>query len=401
MKKKSEEKMGTGCFDVHRTGFRGALEACKNVLPALLAVWNGPEYMAIYHNCVDIISQLQPAIIVVGPLFYQAIDACRVLKAKYVVLCPNTFKEHVPQPRLANVWKFSAMCSGYSYPLPWRLVLPNAYLILKLVYSVHTATEYKGLRKYRNAHGIPGPNPSMAIMAGDKTPHLLPGSVDAEFPCVLPAHFTLCGPILRPCLPISEENPDLAVWLSQRPTFLINLGSHVTFNSTVQRQFADALQLLFNQRRDIQVLWKMKLANDTRPDIKALKGISDFISNGRVRIETWLSVDPIGVLQSDRVAWVVHHGVVNSYYEAIRAGVTQIVLPIWFDTFDFAARVEWLGIGTWANRKNGPGVDGQELGQSLIRAIASDESSKMRQKAEAITNGESERRPGGGMREDH
>ena len=34
-----------------------------------------------------------------------------------------------------------------------------------------------------------------------------------------------------------------------------------------------------------------------------------------------------------------------------RAGVAQIVLPIWYDTFDFATRVEYLGIGLWGSHR--------------------------------------------------
>lgn len=33
------------------------------------------------------------------------------------------------------------------------------------------------------------------------------------------------------------------------------------------------------------------------------------------------------------------------------AGVAQIVLPVGFDNSDFAARVEYLGIGLWGNKK--------------------------------------------------
>lgn len=62
--------------------------------------------MAIYRGCVAVLRELDPAMVVLDPLFPQAIDACRSLKMKYVILSPNTFKEHIAQPRLANLWRY-------------------------------------------------------------------------------------------------------------------------------------------------------------------------------------------------------------------------------------------------------------------------------------------------------
>jgi UDP:flavonoid glycosyltransferase YjiC (YdhE family) len=48
------------------------------------------------------------------------------------------------------------------------------------------------------------------------------------------------------------------------------------------------------------------------------------------------------------------------------AGVPQIVLPCWFDTFDFAQRVEYHGIGIYGSRSVAPEVDAEELGKALV-----------------------------------
>ena len=42
------------------------------------------------------------------------------------------------------------------------------------------------------------------------------------------------------------------------------------------------------------------------------------------------------------------------------------MLPAWYDTYDFAARVESLGVGMFGNRKAAPWVDGEELGNILL-----------------------------------
>jgi len=48
------------------------------------------------------------------------------------------------------------------------------------------------------------------------------------------------------------------------------------------------------------------------------------------------------------------------------AGVSQIILPQWFDTFDFAQRVEYLGVGIYGSRSTVPKITSDELGQALI-----------------------------------
>lgn len=43
-----------------------------------------------------------------------------------------------------------------------------------------------------------------------------------------------------------------------------------------------------------------------------------------------------------------------------------MVLPMWWDCFDFAARAEYLGIGVWGNRKAGFEFGVEELSRSII-----------------------------------
>lgn len=105
MREAVSQKWSLDIFNIHEVGFRGALRAYKTVL-GMSVPWDGPQYMEIYHSCVDIIKRTKPDIIVVDPLLGQAKDACRALGRTYIILSPNTFKEHVPQPWLANFWKY-------------------------------------------------------------------------------------------------------------------------------------------------------------------------------------------------------------------------------------------------------------------------------------------------------
>ena len=96
-------------------------------------------------------------------------------------------------------------------------------------------------------------------------------------------------------------------------------------------EFAAALRVLLNSRPDVQVLWKLKKKGgiDIRPSgiseldggvvtADSLKAVETEIKSGSVRVEEWLSVDPVAVLQSGCVVCSVHHGGSNSFHEALR-----------------------------------------------------------------------------------
>lgn len=99
-------KYGFNIFGTHDVGFWGALKAYKTVLHTMAVPWNGFEYVEGHDSCVEIIEKVRPGIIVVDSLLNQAKDACHTSRRQFVILSPNTFKENVPQPFLANIWKY-------------------------------------------------------------------------------------------------------------------------------------------------------------------------------------------------------------------------------------------------------------------------------------------------------
>lgn len=247
--------------------------------------------------------------------------------------------------------------------------------------------------------------------------YLVPSIPETDFPCYIEPNVTPCGPILLPVPSVSEVDPELQSWLMRGPTVLINLGSHIRMDGSMAREFAASLKVLLDRRPDIQVLWKLKTSgglalqtvNSKAPldggfhgnglERGSLDAISDELATGRVKVLEWLSVDPLAVLQSGHVVCSVHHGGSNSFHEALRlvfvppldlehvlkiysVGVPQIVLPCWLDTFEFANRVEYLGIGIYGSRASAPRVEAGELSRALMRVLdAGDEASRMKWKA--------------------
>lgn len=135
----------------------------------------------------------------------------------------------------------------------------------------------------------------------------------------------------------------------------------------------------------MQVLWKLqRSASQSITHEETLESLASEIAEGRVRTLPWLPVEPICILQSGRVECIVHHGGANTFYEAIKAGVPQVILPIWLDTYDFAHRVEYLGVGVWGNRRSAPAVQGYEFGQALKRMLASVQKIRVKQRAREV-----------------
>jgi rhamnosyltransferase subunit B len=72
-----------------------------------------------------------------------------------------------------------------------------------------------------------------------------------------------------------------------------------------------------------------------------------------------------------RCAALVHHGGIGSTAEALRAGVPQVIVPLAYDQFDNAARVEALGAGAMV-RGGAPGARPRALAATLQRTLQSD-----------------------------
>ena len=58
---------------------------------------------------------------------------------------------------------------------------------------------------------------------------------------------------------------------------------------------------------------------------------------------------------------------------------------MWVDLYDFATRVEYLGIGLWGSRVAAPSWDANELGSAMVKVVQDNEMSRqMRVRAEEL-----------------
>ena len=97
---------------------------------------------------------------------------------------------------------------------------------------------------------------------------------------------------------------------------LVNLGSGRIYSEDRAIEMAIALKNILTTT-DVQFLWKMnKRPGDTYSD-DFLADLQQEIVDGRLRISSWLPIDPAAILETGNVVLSVHHGGANCFHEAI------------------------------------------------------------------------------------
>ncbi|KAK0495902.1 hypothetical protein EDD18DRAFT_1167826 [Armillaria luteobubalina] len=305
------------------SGIWGVFESFKHLPPCVLP-WSGREYEEIYHSCVTIIKKVEAHAIVVEPLACQAIDVCHSLGLKFVTLSPNSPRDIAAsiQP-FGSIFRYPALSSGISYPVPWYHIPKNLLLTCALIFVVASSEKLRELDRYRQKLGLTDTNPVFAPYK-PQGHYLCPATPKTEFPCIIPENLTLCGPILPPASPL-EGDRELVAWLGHAPTILVNLGTHVNMDEMGVRQLAMALRILLDRERKVQVIWKLRAQKECKASLRDILG--DDMDGGRVKVVDWLDIEPLALLRHDNLVCVVNHGGANSFFEAIHAGVPQIILP--------------------------------------------------------------------------
>ncbi|MCJ1249913.1 hypothetical protein MMC30_007139 [Trapelia coarctata] len=384
------QRSGSGDLSMamHAPTVKGAL-AALDIAPEICLSWTEEEYLSLYNFSTQLITTLNPAVVVLDPLLSQGIDACQFLQWEYFILTPLSLQQTLTtiQPKASIFCKYPAIGSGYPFPLPLHLVLPNIYRVLRsaIAFTFTTNPRLKTVNAYRLAAGAPSPMVPCFNIYHPTVHYLTPALPEIEYPYLIPDNVTLCSPIQLPTPPVSETDPDLHKWLEERSTILINLGSHIASNQSDAFAIATGLRTVLTANPHIQVLWKLKPTPTTRTLTSALPAILPAALRPRLKITPWLTPDPLALLLSGTIICSVHHGGANSFYEALKAGIPHLVLPVWFDTYDFAAKSEFLGVGFYGNKSSAPHIAAEEFAEKLGAIIGEREPAvRMRRRAREL-----------------
>lgn len=255
-------------------------------------------------------------------------------------------------------------------------MLRNAYLQASAIWVIVMSPKNSALQKARQSAGMKGPYPGFTPWV-EQEHYIQPTVREIDFPIKwLPENVITCGPITLPHQQLEDCEPTLMTWLSQvgRRTILINLGSHWTTQGDDATELACALASILDIHRDLQVLWKNKSEDRSTLD----ETLQAYSKSDRVRITSWLESDPIAILHSGHVALMIHHGGANSFFETIEAGVPAVVLPGWYDCYQYAALAEYLGTGIWASKTSAPHNSAAEIQPAIEKALGDEYRSRAR-----------------------
>jgi UDP:flavonoid glycosyltransferase YjiC (YdhE family) len=149
------------------------------------------------------------------------------------------------------------------------------------------------------------------------------GLPELEFPRAWPKAVELVGPVLY--TPPSPEVPD-PTFVPGRRHVLCTLGTHLGFlKERLHASIMDAARALPDVEFHV---------SDGDPRSARLEGQANLHRLGYVSYARHVS----------RYALVVHHGGAGVMYHALRAGLPSVVLPVDYDQFDHAARLQHAGL---------------------------------------------------------
>ncbi|KAA8641943.1 hypothetical protein EYZ11_002545 [Aspergillus tanneri] len=358
----------------HPPGYHGAVRGFQSLCEDIWG-WTEEEYVDIYESCRDIIRQVCPSVIAADFFFLQGRDAA--YNAGYTAILINTTSlSHIVlglQPGSEPLWKYPLPGTGFPYPLPWHIIPLNALAGLKTARMYHGSGRRREIRDWRIRHKIHGRFPFADAWRPERI-HLTPALKELDWPFdVVPENILPCGPILLPTASVQQQDPELASWLSQAPTVLVNLGTLYAPDPDVAWELASGIKMFLDGWKggSMQVLWKLPKHPHDEDDVysRSIEPLQRETESGAVRIAPWFEVEPMAMLQTGQVVCSVHHGGANSWYEAIQNGVPHVILPAWQDCYENAARAEWLGIGVYGNKSCAPHISAKELSQALATVM--------------------------------
>ncbi|KAM0420429.1 hypothetical protein ACHAPT_011850 [Fusarium lateritium] len=364
---------------INKPGLKG-LEKFTQGVQIVMAPWTAEEHWKLYKTIFDVIKEVDPALVVLDRLFKPGIEATQDLNYKHLVISPNSIIDSFAhkEPWGAMYWKYPPMGSGHPFPVPWRLIPANIYIQIRRLYSMIARLRAKKLVPYLKEKGIKNPINSLALDRPD-VPLLAATLPEASLPMhAVPENAKYCGPIVLETAPLKEQDAEMAEWLSKAPTMLVNLGSAVEFNEAQARSMVQAFVPVL-EKTDTQIIWKMNKYPEY--DDSFLQPVKHYVESKRLRIESWIKADPTALLATGNVKVAVHHGGANCYNEAVLYGIPQVVLPLWFDTYNYAVTAEYRGVGIWPTKDTAPDWEAESLGQAFLKALSDED---MKKKAEKL-----------------
>jgi rhamnosyltransferase subunit B len=276
-----------------------------------------------------------PCVIVAHPLALPEADLCRTLRPDVRIVTAYLAPSNIPtvyDPLVLGNWKVPRWVPHGVRRWLWRqvgkrIIDPVALPDINAERAAHGMAPAASLFSLMAAHGMAPAASLFSLMAEapDLSVTLFPewfGPRKPDWPAPL-----ACGefPLYDPD-PEAPFSPELAQFLAAGEAPVV--FTHGTGNHQAGAYFAHALSA-------VQRIGRRAIFLTAHPD-QVPPNLPESV--------LWQAYLPFKALLPHSAA-LVHHGGIGSTAEALRAGIPQLIVPLAFDQFDNAARVEVLGAG--------------------------------------------------------
>jgi polyene glycosyltransferase len=284
-----------------------------------------------YQRLLAYVDRIKPRLMVIDISTIGAIDVAMVRRIPFVLSVPCTPSAPFG---LSLPWNFPLPGSGLPKQMTFVNKFSNLWYRIRLIFAIGTGVPWLVYGVRRRALGMINwfADMNQYFNAADAIFCYSIFGLEYQFP--VPEHLHMLGTIIPRSATFSDRD-SLSQWLDENPSVIfVGLGTLVKLSKIQVHILVDAFRRL---APDHAILWKL-------PQDQQILLPSDGSLPDNVRIEHWVP-SQLDVLAHPNVRVFVTHGGGNGFHEGIYFGKPLLVMPFWFDCFDFAVRAIDSGVG--------------------------------------------------------
>lgn len=292
-----------------------------------------------YKRLVEIVDEIEPALMVVESITSYAIDLAITRKIPFVLVVPflpsNYVTSHIPFGKTYTGMAFPAPHSGLSANMTTRQRIENRLFRWRTLAMFMTPSMMRRMgqdKKTREELGIAAEARGLMAKIDYAELVLVTSLAELDYPFTVPDNMRMVGALIPP-LPQAPDDDGLGDWLSARESVVfVGLG---TTTRLTREQVASVLEVAKRLEGKHDFLWKLPRGQQKLLPAGGLPA--------NVRVESWVP-SQLDVLAHPSVKLFLTHGGGNGFHEGLYFGKPMVVRPLWVDCHDQAARGVDFGV---------------------------------------------------------
>jgi polyene glycosyltransferase len=327
----------------------------KSGLELIRRLLDPARLRAEYQQMLAHIDRVQPRLMVIDTATLGAIDAALERRVPFILSVPSVlsvfFEGQLP-------WDYPAIGSGLPRNMSVAQKVANLWYRLKVRAALLGQFVFSPLISPGKAMGVSFPIGRGERYINNATAIFCYSVFGLEYPFPAPKHLHMLGTMVPDLSIKRDDSNELLQWLDRHPSVIyVGLGTLVQLS---KEQVAVLISAFEHLGPDHYILWKLSESQQALLPRKELPA--------NVRIERWVP-SQLDVLAHPNVRVFLTHGGGNGFHEGIYFGKPLMVMPFWFDCYDFAARAIDSGVGLALDRP--PDFTADEVTKKLEQLLGS------------------------------